>query len=545
MQYFFAGSWQVVPVYAAYAGCRRIAVDYTIPISPIEAKDQRVIERSFRKLLAFTLAEGPRRTVRKVRSKGAASRLSSDYHMVVAVGRELDAADGQVADTADRTFLCLGTRHPICAEVMLFSAELSMPLGSLPEKKAVAMAVSRAVVRLGSIDEAAGYNVYSDKPAPAAARRFLETVTSALTVVTESEAVPSRDTFEAVEPPLRYPASGVRRIRDRSASTRNIERGAAVIAAGDYVRTDVIPALRRSGFALRVVADLEPHVAAYTKDRFGFDIAVTDWQRALEVPDADTVVVASFHDSHATIAAEALRQGKNVLLEKPPVVTTEDLNELLKAARAGGFLEIGYNRRYAPFARAARDLLTSAEGPTTITMLVKEVEIPSQHWYRWPKEGTRVTGNLCHWIDLAIFLLGADQSATEVTLSAPGHAEPDEERTFTIVFRDGSAATIVATQRGDSTLGVQEFIDIRRGDLSIQIDDFRRLRATRSGRSIRRSYSWRNKGHLDMYREILRRIRSREPSGYTLRELELSSQLTILATDMVRSGARQAMLSGG
>lgn len=231
--------------------------------------------------------------------------------------------------------------------------------------------------------------------------------------------------------------------------------------------------------------------------------------------------------------------GKNVLLEKPPVVTLGDLDILLGAARSQGVLDIGYNRRYAPFAREAKALLARGTGPTTMTMLVREVEIPSRHWYRWPKEGTRVTGNLCHWIDLAIFLLGDAPVPQAMTVSAPADPEPDEERTFTVGFDDGSTVTIIATQRGDPTLGVQELIDIRRDKMSIRIDDFRRFDATQVGRTLRRARSRRDKGHRGMYSEMLQRVRDGERPLYSLRDLEVTSRLTILATEMVRTGAHR------
>ena len=311
--------------------------------------------------------------------------------------------------------------------------------------------------------------------------------------------------------------------------------GAAVIAAGDYVRTEIVPALNRAGFALRVVVDIEPQVAGFAKQHFGFARAETDWQRALD-DEADTAIIATFHDTHSTIAAEALRRGKKVILEKPPAVTEQDLALLLQTANAGGFLDIAYNRRYAPFSRASKDLLSQARGPTTIAMLVREVEIPPQHWYRWPKEGTRVTGNLCHWIDLATFLLGVSTRPREMFLSSALGVEAGEETTLSIVYEDGSAVTIVATQRGDPTPGVQELIEIRRGDLSIRIDDFRRLVATKSGQGIRRSSSRRDKGHRAMYDEMLNRVKTDQPPLYTLRELEVTSMLTILAADMVQNG---------
>jgi predicted dehydrogenase len=544
MQYFFSGAWHEVPVYAPYEGCRRIAIDYTVPIRRIAVRDQRIIEPSWRKLISFVLAEGAATTIRKVHSRRVASKLASDYYVVLAVGKDLESGADHSEDTSRRAFVCLGTRHPACAEVMLFAKDLTVPVEDLPSPQVFAASASRALVQRGdALDAIAGYNLYSDLPVPTGALQLLDAVVASVSATRQESAEADPNLPQAIQPPQPGNSLDAREDQERVRRRKGATRGAAVIAGGDYVRREVVPALNRAGFALRVVADIEPHIARYAEKHCGFEAAETDWRRAFDHPGVDTVVIATFHDSHATIAADALRRGKNVLLEKPPVVTRDDLELLLQTARTGGFLEIGYNRRYAAFARSAKRLLSQAEGPTTITMLVREVEIPPQHWYRWPKEGTRVTGNLCHWIDLSVFLLGLRPIPREMSVSAPADLELDEERAISIVYDDGTAVTIVATQRGDPTLGVQELIDIRRGDLSIRIDDFRRLDATKAGRRISRSSSRRNKGHRAMYDEMLHRVKAEQAPLYTLRELEVTSLLTILATEMVQNGTGRVTVS--
>ena len=46
-----------------------------------------------------------------------------------------------------------------------------------------------------------------------------------------------------------------------------------------------------------------------------------------------------------------------------------------------------------------------------------------------------------------------------------------------------------------------------------------------------------------MYDEMLRRVTTHQPPLYTIRDLEVTSLLTILATDMVRNGARAITVS--
>jgi len=313
----------------------------------------------------------------------------------------------------------------------------------------------------------------------------------------------------------------------------------AVLGAGDYVRIEVGPALRRAGLRRSVICDREPQVAALAAAALGFERAGTDALEAISaLPEPGVVVVATNHDSHAELAAVALEAGHRVLLEKPTVVTGSDQHRLLASARAyPGKLEVGFNRRYNPLVRRAVATLAGIDAPRTITATIREVSIESHHWYLWPNQGTRVAGNLCHWIDLAVALVGPRGVPIAVSLSGrvdEGAGGADAERAFTVEFDDGSAATLIATSRGDGIRGVQERIDIRSGDLSLHLDDLWRLEVLKGGTMRRHRTLWRDKGHQRMYREALGRFARGEDAAYPLRDLELVGATQLAATELAR-----------
>lgn len=523
MNYLFGDQWYEVPAYAPYPNCLLVKIHYSLFVKPVKPTDQRVIEKSWRKVWRFMLAEGPSRTIRKVRSKRVQDELTRDYHIVVVAG-VLEGGESAV---------CLGTRHPRCAEVMLFRQDLIEPMISIGSERDFARGVTEAVASLSLSDSdwdaISGYNLYSEQAPPNEALRLIQSVASSIKSKNSSPDHQTEESKEVIRPP-----EG----RARPSANSRLQ-GVVVIGAGDYARTQIIPALQRAGITLHSVVDLEPYVAEYARSRFGFMRAFTDWRHAVAQPETNLVIVASYHDSHAEIAAAALNSGKKVFLEKPPAVTREDLSLLLEASNStDGFLEIGYNRRFAPFSRKAKQLLDEVSGPTSIVCVVKEVDIPDRHWYRWPKEGTRITGNICHWIDLGIFLLGEKSEPTEMTITGPNLKHLDDEKGLNIVFRDGSSLSIVTTSRGDDTLGVQELIQIRRGSLTIEVNDYRRLLASNKGIMLSRLYGLRDKGHERMYAEAFRRIKENLPPLYTRRELELTALITINATEMIRQGLR-------
>ena len=219
----------------------------------------------------------------------------------------------------------------------------------------------------------------------------------------------------------------------------------AVLGGGDYTRSEIIPALRRGRFALYAIANREPQIAALVGREYGFALATTDSERAIaELPAPGLVIVATAHDSHTHLACAAVKAGHRVFLEKPPTVTAEDVHQLAEVMQANpGAIEIGFNRRYHPLVTAGARQLSKESGPTSISCVVKELTFQPDHWYFWPNQGTRITGNLCHWIDLAVYLIDGNPMPVSVTLSPrmPG-TEPgsDEERVLTVTFEDGVAA---------------------------------------------------------------------------------------------------------
>jgi predicted dehydrogenase len=93
--------------------------------------------------------------------------------------------------------------------------------------------------------------------------------------------------------------------------------------------------------------------------------AVCDWRDLVRRADVGLVVVATTNDALAEISIAALEAGKHVLVEKPAARNVAELDGVLAAARAAGRLvRVGFNHRYHPALRKARELLAAgAMGP--------------------------------------------------------------------------------------------------------------------------------------------------------------------------------------
>ena len=93
--------------------------------------------------------------------------------------------------------------------------------------------------------------------------------------------------------------------------------------------------------------------------------AVTDAADVFADPRVHAVIVSTLNASLAPLALAAVRAGKHVLVEKPGALTSAELREVQSAAaRSGVRVRLGYNHRFHPALRKARERVDAgALGP--------------------------------------------------------------------------------------------------------------------------------------------------------------------------------------
>lgn len=85
--------------------------------------------------------------------------------------------------------------------------------------------------------------------------------------------------------------------------------------------------------------------------------AYADWREAIQHPGVDIVIVATSNDSLPDITLSAVQVGKHVLVEKPAARSSAELEPVIQAARrTGSLVRVGFNHRYHPALRKAREL---------------------------------------------------------------------------------------------------------------------------------------------------------------------------------------------
>lgn len=304
-----------------------------------------------------------------------------------------------------------------------------------------------------------------------------------------------------LEYPSSYPGSDVARMTRTSRSAKapaSDEPGVSFIGAGNFARGVLLPIIKRqTKLQLVSVGAATGLSAKNTAEQFGFSYSTTDYQEILDDEKSQLVFIATRHDSHARIAAEALRRGKHVFVEKPLAITEESLRDVIAAAReASGLLMVGYNRRFAPLAKETKRHFQSRVGPMTIVYRVNAGQLASDHWTHDSAEGGgRILGEACHFIDFVQFLtdaLPSRVSAERVARHASGAI--DDSTVISLGMSDGSIASIVYAASGDSSVA-KEHVEIFCDGSVATIDDFKSGSVVRDRKSTRLGGRAQDKGH--------------------------------------------------
>jgi predicted dehydrogenase/threonine dehydrogenase-like Zn-dependent dehydrogenase len=337
---------------------------------------------------------------------------------------------------------------------------------------------------------------------------------------------------------LTYPdgvAEPLRRRMDRTAHKPARVAGGngiAFVGLGNYAKGVLLPAFRKAGgVTLTTVVTATGLSAGHAGEKHGFRTIATEADAAFSDAATDTVVIATRHDTHASLAIAALQAGKHVFCEKPLALNEEELEAVMACAvEAPGILTVGFNRRYAPLLVKAKAALEPRSGPLVMLHRVNAGAIPRDSWIQREEGGGRIVGEVCHFVDALAFLAGA--LPVEVQAVA---ARADDAVSALIRFSDGSTGTIIYSSLGDPAVP-KEYLEVFAAGRVVQLDDYVRLTVTAGGKA-HVTKSAQDKGQRALVAAFLAATRGEAPPPIPLAELFAVSQATLAIQESLRTGA--------
>ena len=292
------------------------------------------------------------------------------------------------------------------------------------------------------------------------------------------------------------------------------DRLVAIVGCGGFPYSAIAYHLRAlSPNFLRATYDLLPARARSLCADYSGAYASRNFETILADDQVRLIYIASNHATHAEYAIKALDAGKHVHIEKPHVVNEGQLNRLKEAQARNpeSMIFLGFNRsRGAPFGRAAA-ALAAQRGPLMLNWFIAGHNIADDHWYFSEAEGGRILGNVCHWTDLSLQLVGVE-SAFPCEISAASPVDAESDFAISIVFADGSVAAITFSAKGHTFDGVREVLNAHRGNVLLTMSDFHVLTIDTGPRRRKYRQLFRDHGHRGNIGRSFEAVRNNDAS---------------------------------
>lgn len=314
-----------------------------------------------------------------------------------------------------------------------------------------------------------------------------------------------------------------------------------LLGAGNFGLRVLVPAIIKGARPELIGVCSGKGVSAnHASNKFGFRFCATDSNEILKDPDINVVAIATRHHLHAAQVLAALSAGKHVFCEKPLCINEQELIEIVRLYQYSGpklHLMVGFNRRFAPMAKRLKSFVAEIREPLMVHYRVNAGYIARESWIQQPEQGGgRIIGEVCHFIDFLIYLIGESPTRVSAKALPNGGAYNGDNVLLTLDFPNGSIATISYVANGDKSLS-KERLEIFGGGSTGVLEDFRRLELARNGRKqVVTSFLKQDKGHVAQWEAFAKSL----ATGNTLipfNELVSSALITFRSVASLRDGA--------
>jgi predicted dehydrogenase len=303
-------------------------------------------------------------------------------------------------------------------------------------------------------------------------------------------------------------AAVVRRLPGPRAARQTVNKvRIGVIGAGNYASSMLLPILAsdRNVRLVEVVTNSALSAANAAK-KFGFDRMSTDWDGLLRADDIDAVLIATRHATHSDLVCAALRNNKAVFVEKPLAIERDSIIKIVNALEESGNerLMVGFNRRFSPFLTQLKSDWGKRTGHHIIHYRINAGPLEKGSWYsQSDSEGSRFAGEGGHFIDTVNWWLDAEP----VRVSAAATIGDIDNLTATLIYPDGSIATISYLTEGDAQLS-KERIEIFGEGKAACFENFERFDLWRGGNALKRKASGIDKGQKQQLKAFVAAVKS-------------------------------------
>jgi len=231
------------------------------------------------------------------------------------------------------------------------------------------------------------------------------------------------------------------------------------------------------------------------RETWGWGAAVTDWREQVADERVGLFDNGGPNAVHVEPTIAAARAGKHVVCEKPLGLTADESHRMWQEAERAGVRHLcGFNYRFVPAVRLARELIEAGE-------LGDVVHFRSRYLQSWGWEadptlwrfdraqaGSGALGDLgSHIIDLARYLVGEIRAVSSAVRTIVPGREVDDHFVATVEFENGIVGTLEASRLARGRINSNAFeVNGSKGSLAFDVERLNELEVadTRSFRRV-------------------------------------------------------------
>jgi len=285
-------------------------------------------------------------------------------------------------------------------------------------------------------------------------------------------------------------------------NTKHIDKlRVGLVGTGNFAMSTLIPTISNSeeGYLSALLG--REGLSLYVAQK-RFDINTITTSELDFYKNVDIVCIATPHETHFNFLKKAIALSLPVWVEKPLVISNEELVDIQKKMLSNKTVyAIGYNRSSAPWTNFMKKRINSRK--TNIAITINAGELPQDHWLlNQDVCGGRIIGEFCHFVDLSLTLLSHTKLINVECINRDKYYQDTGNYIFN--FDDGSEVNI--NYRHDLPASVpKEKIIVKVSSSTYTNNNWKKFS---NGKIINLSFVKKGKGHNEAIASFLHNVKN-------------------------------------
>ena len=292
-----------------------------------------------------------------------------------------------------------------------------------------------------------------------------------------------------------------------STKLTNDSKSLFCLGAGNQCKNILLPLFKKNKITFEKIYSSKPLDTNQLKNKFGFNKVCNNEDEIFTEKDG-FVLIATPHNVHSEQILKAVKNKKNVFVEKPLAINDVQLENLEEEIKNDQYLPLifcNFNRRYSPLSRIIKESLNK-NIPKRILI---DINSPSYgDGTSWISDeevsGGPIIGESCHFIDLAKYFVDRPISSYDIKCN-----KVSEDYTIFLEFDDSSTA-LINYMFGGTKKYPKENIKIFSGGTVSIIDDFIKINQFGKSKLSKKLLLGQDKGHENSVKTFIDLLKNKK-----------------------------------